>query len=203
VNGVDLKKWFFLFVTTALLGGLSVIPTAMMLGYEGIMGESLSEMLAVGTWLFVVGLLFSVISQMGFFAYLMLHRFGLGLFKSHKLWNRIQLLLIVITFFDLVYFRYKAFSEPGESWMAYIVLPTFLFIVAILAAYWKARETERFTFVPAIFFIYVVTAIEVLPALTQNDVNWVILMLIPILLCNVWQLLILHRLTSGGQEKSA
>ena len=33
-------------------------------------------------WLFGIGLIFSLVSQMGFFAYLTVHRFGLGIFKS-------------------------------------------------------------------------------------------------------------------------
>ena len=63
-------------------------------------------------WLFGVGLIFSVISQAGFFAYLTIHRFGLGIFKS--LWNPVQILLVLFVVFDLVYLRYTSF-EAGEG----------------------------------------------------------------------------------------
>lgn len=200
---MNLKKLFYLIITTSLLGGFSAITTALALGYEGAQGKTLGDIVAVGIWLFIVGLLFSVISQMGFFAYLTIHRFGLGLFKSHRLWNRVQIVLIAFTFFDLIYLRYYAFHTPGESFLHYVAMPVILLLAALIGAYFKAKETKQFTFIPAVFFLYVVTTIEIVPALTQNDWNWIILMLVPMFVCNVWQLLLLHRLLGESKEKSA
>lgn len=175
------------------------------MGWQEISGgkDTSQELFAAGIWLFIVGLMFSVISQMGFFAYLMVHRFGLGIFKTHKLWNRVQMVLILFTFFDLIYLRYIAFGEANETWSNYLMLPVVLLVIALIAAYLKANMTNGGAFYPALFFVFVVTTVEIVPALTQNDPNWVILMLVPILACNVWQLLILHRLTSPDSEKSA
>jgi KinB signaling pathway activation protein len=205
VSKLKIKNWLFLFLSTSLLGGATVILTVLVLGWGDIAGvkDTFGEFFAAAIWLFVVGLMFSVISQMGFFAYLMVHRFGLGIFKSHRLWNRIQIVLILFTFFDLVYLRLLAFSEPGETWIDYMMLPTILLIIAIIVGYLKARVTNQTAFVPAIFFIFVVTSVEIVPALTQNDPTWVTLMLVPILVCNIWQLLILQRLTSVENQKSA
>ena len=47
---------------------------------------------------------------------------------------------------------------------------------------------------PALFFMVVVTILEWVPALRINDTDWLYLMVIPLLLCNAYQLLILHRL---------
>lgn len=205
VSKLKIKNWLFLFLSTSLLGGATVILTVLVLGWGDIAGvkDTLGEFFAAAIWLFVVGLMFSVISQMGFFAYLMVHRFGLGIFKSHKLWNRIQIVLILFTFFDLVYLRLLAFSEPGETWIDYMMLPTILLIIAIIVGYMKARVTNQTALVPAIFFIFVVTSVEIVPALTQNDPTWVTLMLVPIMVCNIWQLLILQRLTSVENQQSA
>jgi KinB signaling pathway activation protein len=205
VRILKIKKWLFLFITTLLIGGVSILLTATVMGWEGIAGgkDTAKEIFAAGIWLFIVGLMFSVISQMGFFAYLMLHRFGLGIFKTHRLWNRIQIVLILFAFFDLVYLRYIAFGITGQTWSDYLVLPVVLFIISLVAAYLKAKMTNARAFYPALFFVYVVTIIEVVPALTQNDPNWIILMLIPIVVCNIWQVLVLHRLTATGDEKSA
>lgn len=205
MSKLKIKKWLFLFLSTSLLGGATVILTVLVLGWGDIAGvkDTLGEFLAAAIWLFVVGLMFSIISQMGFFAYLMVHRFGLGIFKSHKLWNWIQIVLILFTFFDLVYLRLLAFSKPGETWIDYMMLPTLLLIIAIIVGYLKARVTNHTAFVPAIFFIFVVTSVEIVPALTQNDPTWVTLMLVPILVCNIWQILVLQRLTSVESDTSA
>jgi KinB signaling pathway activation protein len=205
VSTLNIKKWLFLFLTTLLIGGISILLTSIAMGWEEIAGgkDTSQELFAAGIWLFIVGLMFSVISQMGFFAYLMVHRFGLGIFKTHKLWNRVQIVLILFTLFDLIYLRYFAFGEANETWSNYLMLPVVLLIVALVAAYLKAKMTHWGAFYPALFFVFVVTTVEVVPALTQNDPNWVILMLVPTLMCNVWQLLVLHRLTSPSNEKSA
>lgn len=205
MSKLKIKKWLFLFFSTLLLGGATVILTVLVLGWGDITGakDTFGEFFAAGMWLFVVGLTFSMISQMGFFAYLMVHRFGLGIFKSHKLWNRIQIILILFTFFDLFYLRLLAFSKPGETWIDYMILPTILLIIAIFVGYLKAKVTNHTAFVSAVFFIFVVTSVEIVPAITQNDPTWVILMLVPVLLCNIWQLLILQRLNSVGNDKSA
>lgn len=202
---MKIKKWLFLFLSTLILGGVTVILSVLMLGWGDITGakDTLGELLAAGMWLFVVGLMFSVISQMGFFAYLMVHRFGLGLFKTYKLWNLIQIALILFTYFDLVYLRFVAFGVSGETWIDYMILPTILLIIAIFVGYIKAKVTNKTARIPAIFFIFVVTSVEIVPAITQNDPTWVILMLVPVLLCNIWQLLILQRLTLAGNDKSA
>jgi KinB signaling pathway activation protein len=205
VSTLKIKKWLFLFLTTLLIGGISILLTSTAMGWEEIAGgkDTSKELFAAGIWLFIVGLMFSVISQMGFFAYLMVHRFGLGIFKSHKLWNRVQIVLILFTFFDLIYLRYVAFGAVNETWITYLMLPILLLVIALITAYMKAKMTNGAAFYPALFFVFVVTTVEVVPALTQNDPNWVILMLVPMLACNVWQLLVLHRLTSPSTEKGA
>lgn len=203
VAGLNLKKLFILMATTSLLGGISILTTAVGLSYEGIQGKTWGDIIAVGIWLFFIGVLFSIISQMGYFAYLSIHRFGLSIFKSVKLWNRVQIVLIAFTFFDLVYLRYFAFHQEGQSILPYIGLPIVLFLASLIGAYIKAKETQQFTFIPALFFLFVITTIEILPVLTQDDTNWVILMLVPTFLCNVWQLLLLHRLLNSGKEKNA
>ncbi len=156
-------------------------------------GEFIS-FLIVMLWLLGVSSIFSLISQMGFFAYLTIHRFGLGIFKSVRLWNTIQAVLIAVTLFDLVYFRYAVFAEVGESVVSYILIALFLLIVGVIVAYIKQKETNKQAFIPALFFIVVVTTLEWIPGLQSNDPKWLWLILIPLLVSNVWQLLTLHRL---------
>jgi KinB signaling pathway activation protein len=71
-----------------------------------------------------------------------------------------------------------------------------------IVAYIKSKETNKKAFVPALFFMVVVTILEWVPALRINDTDWLYLMVIPLLLCNSYQLLVLHRLI-GQKSKSA
>jgi len=153
-------------------------------------------------WLFGVGLIFSLISQMGFFAYLTVHRFGLGIFKSVKLWNSVQLVLIIFVLFDLVYFRYRAFADGGGVG-PYLFDAALVLVVGLIIAFMKAKQTNKDTFVPALFFMVVVSVLEWVPILTVNEQSWVYLMIYPLLICNAYQLLILHKLNqkSNAEKK--
>lgn len=189
-----------LFFTTLLLGGVSAGIIGFIARWDQF--ESLFNPLDMGQilmtffWLVGVGLIFSVISQMGFFAYLTVHRFGLGIFKG--LWNSVQVVLILFVLFDLVYLRFISFGE-GDSLIPYIGLASLLLVVALLVAYAKVKQTNKQAFIPAVFFMTVVTVIEWVPVLKVNDQGWLYFMLIPLLICNAYQLLVLHKIN----EKSA
>ncbi|MCZ0755218.1 KinB-signaling pathway activation protein [Anoxybacillus sp. J5B_2022] len=193
------RKWVRLFFTTLAIGGITTAITGMVTGwnkYEKLFVQAhIGELLAVFAWFIGFGFIFSVISQMGFFAYLTVHRFGLGIFRSVSLWNSVQLVLISFVLFDLVYFRYEAFAEKGESIVSYILVALFILFVGLVVAALKKKATNKEAFIPALFFMTVVTVIEWFPALRINDENWLYLMLIPLLVCNAYQLLILHKLT--------
>jgi KinB signaling pathway activation protein len=49
--------------------------------------------------------------------------------------------------------------------------------------------------------MFVVTTIEWVPALRANEESWLYLMLIPLLICNAYQLLILHKINSKPNAK--
>ena len=76
-----------------------------------------------------------------------------------------------------------------------------MLIVGTLVAYFKTKQTNQGAFIPAIFFMTVVTIIEWVPALRPNDPNWVYLMLITLLICNTYQLLILHSLNERSNKE--
>lgn len=194
------KQWLFMFFSTLLFGGLVIILASIVFGWQGItkFQGDLSELIPAVIWLFFVGVTFGAVSQMGFFAYLLVHRLGLGLFKSSSLWNRVQIVLILFTFFDLIYFRYTAFSVEGETVLDYIWFPTIFLLLSIVVAYFKAKQTNQTAFIPGITFMFIVTTLEILPSLTSNDLDWLGLMLVTIFVCNAWQLMILHHLNQQG-----
>lgn len=192
-----------LFISTLLIGGLATGIFGFIVRWDEFQPYftefNFLKILSTLFWLFGVGLIFSLISQTGFFAYLTVHRFGLGIFKSVKLWNAVQVVLILFVLFDLVYFRYKA-SEGGIA--PYLIDAAFVFVVALIVAYVKAKQTNKEAFIPAMFFMIVVTVIEWTPVLRVNDNSWVYLMFFPLLICNTYQVLILHKLNQkSDQEK--
>lgn len=156
--------------------------------------KSVGEFFALAIWFFGVSSIFSVISQMGFFAYLTIHRFGLGIFGSVKLWNAVQIVIIAFVLFDIVYLRYTSFAEKGDSIAPYFIPAILLLVIGVIVAYFKQKATNRDAFVPALFFMIVVTTLEWFPVLKANDFKWVTIMFVALIVSNAWQLLILHRL---------
>jgi len=203
---VNSRKWVRLFLTTLLLGGISTILIGFILGWDKyakfFQNFDVKEILMISFWLLGVGFIFSVISQMGFFAYLTVHRFGLGMFRSSSLWNAVQLIFIAFVLFDFVYLRSVLVANGDVSLGNNILVAGILFIFGAIVAYIKSKETNKKAFIPALFFMVVVTILEWVPALRINDTDWLYLMVIPLLLCNAYQLLILHRLI-GQRSKSA
>lgn len=200
------RKWVRLFFTTLFLGGISTVILGFVLEWDKyakfFQNLDVKEILAVSFWLMGVGFIFSVISQMGFFAYLTIHRFGLGMFRSSSLWNSVQLFFIAFVLFDFVYLRSLLIANGEVSLGNNILVAGVLFMFGAIVAYIKSKETNKKAFVPALFFMVVVTILEWVPALRINDTDWLYLMVIPLLLCNAYQLLILHRLI-GKRSKSA
>ncbi|WP_046180657.1 KinB-signaling pathway activation protein [Domibacillus tundrae] len=191
---MGIRNWIRFFTHTLLIGGAVTGILGFIIRWNEFSplfanGEW-KEVLSVLTWLIGVGFTFSVISQMGFFAYLTIHQFGLGLFRSY--WTFIQLALIVVVLFDLVYFRFKVFSN-GEDLGSYLMLAAILLVFGFLTAYIKAKRKSKNIFIAALFFMVVVTTLEWLPVLQANEKSWLYLMLFTLLPCNAFQLLMLPK----------
>jgi KinB signaling pathway activation protein len=187
-----------LFFSTLLLGGTATGIIGFIVRWDEFepyfLNFQVFDIIMTLFWLVGVGFIFSLLSQMGFFAYLTVHRFGLGIFKSVKLWNSVQVILILFVLFDLVYLRFTTFAKAGDSIVPYIALATLVLASGLVVAYIKAKQTNKEAFIPALFFMLVVTTLEWVPVLRVNEKSWVYLMLIPLLICNAYQLLILHKL---------
>ncbi|MFJ7978548.1 KinB-signaling pathway activation protein [Peribacillus sp. NPDC096379] len=192
-----------LFISTLLVGGITGGIVGFAVRWDEFSSFDLVELLSVFVWLVGVGLIFSVISQAGFFAYLTIHRFGLGIFKSASLWNGIQIVLIAFVLGDLVYFRYTEFADKGEGVLPFVYPALFLLIFGAIVAYFKVKQTNKQAFIPALFFMTVITVLEWVPVLRTDDDSWLYFMLYPLLICNVYQLLILNRLIHASQKELA
>ncbi|UOR10573.1 KinB-signaling pathway activation protein [Halobacillus amylolyticus] len=194
------RKWVRMFLTTLLIGGVLTLLTSFILKSESytrvLQPFQLFELVGVLLFFLGFGLIFSVISQMGFFAYLTVNQFGLGVFR--RMWPSIQLFLVAFTLFDLVYFRYRA-AEGAAVW-PFLWTAIGLLAISLAVARVKSKETNSKAFVPALFFMVVVTTVEWVPALRAGGSDYVWLMIIPLIACNAYQLLLLHRITSSNKS---
>ncbi|WP_188207953.1 KinB-signaling pathway activation protein [Alkalibacillus aidingensis] len=192
---MTVRIWFRFFITLLVIGALSTVITSFFVqshAYEPYLDPfNTWEIFGALLWYAGYGLVYSVIAQMGFFAYLTLHQFGKGFFGYF--WKHAQIIMIGFVLFELIYLRYTRADDP-DSLFPYIVVALVLFLYGLAVAYVKAMETHRRAFLPAIFFMVVVTTIEWVPALRTDDAEWIILMVVPLLACNTYQLLKLHRI---------
>jgi KinB signaling pathway activation protein len=200
---VTIRNWIRFFVHTLILGGAVTAIASLFIRWDQyspyIQDGNVIGILSSLLWFIFVGFTFSVISQMGYFAYLTIHQFGVGMFKSF--WNSVQVVLIAFVLFDLIYFRFRAFAEEGASYTPYILLGIGILLVGMLVAYFKNQQSEAKTntFISALFFMVVVTTLEWLPVLLVNSIKWLYLMLIALLVCNAYQLLRLPKYIEQSQ----
>ncbi|WP_275100799.1 KinB-signaling pathway activation protein [Paenibacillus dendritiformis] len=198
-----MKKWFYLFWTTLLIGG--GITLVMGLSLQIIQGEfqnfngPMDGVLNV-VQLILSGFTVSVYSQMGFFAYLTLNFIAIGLFK--KTWPYIQVALTVIALLDLMFLRMLLAdngSQRGGDAMNDILLGLAVLAVALIVGYFKVKATNRTAFIPTLFFMIAITTVETLSALNISGIaTWYVYL--PLAACNAYQVLMLNRIL--GTPKS-
>lgn len=186
-----------MFFKTLFIGGLVGFITSFFVNWQEY-SQVLSpfdgkELLGVSLFFLGYALVFTVISQTGFFAYLFIHRFGQGFFKSF--WPVVQILLIALAIFDIIYFSSKDISLLFKG-----IIAAFILIVALVVAWIKTKQTNTSAFIPAMFLMIVVSALELSLVLRAGDISFIILMVMPVLTANAYQLLILHKVTAVDKE---
>lgn len=195
---MTLRKWLYLFFTTLLVGGAGgLLAGLLLLGYNQ---QQLPMMEAFDWWInlrdfFLAGLLFSIVSQAGFFAYMMLNFILRGAMRPTT-WNFVQLAAIG---FAIVYLEMVMLSE-SNTFVHYIVLPLVIFAFSWLVAYFKVKMTNGQALIPTIFFMVVATTMEAAPALREHSIDAIVTGMLPLLLCNAWQILQLTNLV-GSQSR--
>lgn len=195
-----LNKWLYLFWTTLVAGGGSALAAGL---YLQLMDQEFEFLGTTGLGFNIAtmvmgGLMFSIISQMGFFAYLTVNYIAMSILKKKYWWSILQVLLIVVVLVDLVSLRYTFFS--GNSILAYSRFPAIMLLIALGIAYWKVKLTNKTAFIPTLFFISVGTILEAVPAIKMDNAASIFFMTTPLLACNAWQILNLHKLVNTGKR---
>lgn len=197
---MTVRKWFYLFWTTLLVGAVTAIVTGLVLQFSdqqvALGGKEIGFSMLT---MFLGGATISVLSQMGFFAYLIIRYLFMGMFRRKWTWDMLQVIIIVIVLFDLVYLRY-AQSDGQSAWVGYLVFPVILTIASGIVSWWKARLTNQSAWIPTLFFMIAVTAIEAIPSLRLDNPASTVFMLVPLFACNAWQILILSKVLQTNKE---
>src|SRR5699024_3917337 len=113
------------------------------------------------------GLVYTVIAQTGFFAYLFVNMYGQNFFKSF--WPMVQALIIAFVLFDIVYFASKELSLLFRFGLMFVIL-----IAGLVVAYFKVRQTNRTAFIPALFVMIVILTLELSLVLRTGEANEII-----------------------------
>ena len=196
---MTLRKWFYLFWTTLLIGAISALIVGIILQMNDQQFSFLNGS-AVGynvVTMLLGGATISVLSQMGFFAYLIIRFIAIGIVRSKWVWDVLQVVLVIIALIDLVYLRD---ANAQQSWLSYTVLPVVMLVVGLGIAYWKVKLTNRNGFIPTLFFMTAVTAIEAVPALRLDTAASTIFMMVPLMASNAYQILILSKVLKTNKE---
>ena len=197
---MTIRNWIKFFFTALLIGGFVTAVAGLIVRWEFFSGllatGEILQFIGALLWMVFLGFTMSVVAQMGFFAYLTIHQFGVNIFRTLTLWNWVQLLIIAVVLFDLIFFRFRLTSEDTGRSLLYLTLLASLVIVSAITAYLKAQWTKKHTLISALFFMIVITTLEWLPALMVRSGNidtWVTILLFPLLAVNAYQILALPK----------
>jgi KinB signaling pathway activation protein len=193
VNWLSIKKWFYLFWTTVLIGaGGAVIAGLALQAVNGkIDFKSTTDFLLYPLILFGYGMLVSVYSQLGFFAYLILNYMGIGVFPR-KVWQYIQLVLAVLALLELVFLRSVVGGERNVA--SDLILGILILLTAVVVTYFKVRSTNFSAWIPTFFFMTAITIVETIGVLRIGVDSATVFIIVPLIACNAFQILMLHRI---------
>lgn len=189
---MNLKRWLYLFWTTLVVGAAGSLIVGLLLQWTSTVElKGTADFLVNVGILLGVGIMVSVYSQMGFFAYMMVNYMGTGVF-SRRTWLYVQIVLTALALLELMFFRTFVGGESrGTSDM---VLGLILLAIAVAVAYFKARMTNATAWVPTLFFMIAVTIVETVGVLKIGVDQATVWIAAPLIACNAYQILILHRI---------
>jgi len=198
---MNLARWTTLFLSTVGLGiaaALAVGTVVFLINPE----VSPEQMGAVGIGYnafqtVIVGSLLGAFSHMGFFAYLTVNYFAQGIIRNKLIWAYAQVFLIIVVSVYAAVLR----TPEGGNFLPYALLPTLVVLGALLVSRLKVQQTNRGSFIPTMFFMTAVTLLESVPALRQYNAYGTAMMVLPLFVCNAWQILRLHKIVGPSAKQ--
>lgn len=193
MNWLSIKKWFHLFWTTLLIGAGGAVIAGLALQFVNgkIDFKSVGDFFLYPLILLGYGMLVSVYSQLGFFAYLILNYMGNGVFPQ-KVWKYIQLVLSVLALLELIFLRTVVGGERNV--MSDLILGIVILLAAIIVSYFKVKSTNSSALIPTLFFMTAISIVEVIGVLRIGVDSATVFIVVPLIACNAFQILMLHRI---------
>lgn len=195
MNSRRLVQMFF---KTLFIGGLIGLVTSffvMSAEYTQYLNPiDFKELLGVTLFFLGYGLVFTVVAQTGFFAYLFINQYGGSIFKA--LWPTAQLLFVMLVVSALIYVPPK----DDISLSVYIILAIVLVIVGAIVGYFKYKQTNFTALIPALFLMIAMTVLEWTPVLRGGELDYMVLVLPTLLGANAYQLITLNYVTKVDEE---
>ena len=193
MNWLSIKKWFHLFWTTLLIGAGGAVIAGLALQFVNgkIDFKSVGDFFLYPLILLGYGMLVSVYSQLGFFAYLILNYMGNGVFPQ-KVWKYIQLVLSVLALLELIFLRTVVGGERNV--MSDLILGIFILLAAIIVSYFKVKSTNISAWIPTLFFMTAISIVEIIGVLRIGVDSATVFIVVPLIACNAFQILMLHRI---------
>jgi len=201
VSCLSIRKWFYLFWTTLLIGagGAVVAGLALQVVNGAIEFKSTTDFIIYPLILFGYGLLVSVYSQLGFFAYLILNYMGIGVFPG-RVWKYIQLVLATLSILELIFLR--TFVGGERNTVSDLVLAIAIVLAAVIVTYFKVLRTNMSAWIPTFFFMTAVTIVEIIGVLRIGVNSATVFIVVPLIACNAFQILMLHRILQPSVRES-
>jgi len=189
---LNLRKWMKLFGTTILIGAVVTVvgSVCIQLFNPDFRNVEASGWISYILMMALIGATFGAFSHMGFFAYLMLNYIARSIFKRPYSWVAIQGFIALFVLIEIAYWTYDT-NFPSYTYWA---IPLALMLASAFIAWIKAKQTSAGAWIPTIFFLVAITVMESIPVFKTGDISSLLYQLIPLLICNAYQILQLHRI---------
>jgi len=196
---LSLRIWMKLFGMTILIGGL----VSLAVGVSMQLSDPEYRNIAADEWIYnmfqmlMSGFTFGAFAHMGFFAYLMVNYIARSIFRRPQLWVALQAFTVVFVLVEIVYWTYGSDFPAAFFW----AMPLVMVAASLLVAWRKVKETTSGSWIPTLFFMICVTTLEGIPVFRTHDLKTFAFEMIPLFVCNAYQILVLHRILKPGNEK--
>lgn len=84
-----------------------------------------------------------------------------------------------------------------------LILGIIILLTAVVTAYFKVRATNNHALIPTLFFMIALTIVETIGVLSIGDHSATAFTVIPLLACNTYQILMLHRIAPASSDASS
>ncbi|WP_239619199.1 KinB-signaling pathway activation protein [Cohnella mopanensis] len=189
---MNLRKWMKLFGTAILIGAIVTVigSVSIQLFNPDFKNVEASGWLSYILMMALIGMTFGAFSHMGFFAYMMLNYIARSIFKRPYSWVAIQGFIALFVLAEIAYWTYDTNFPIHTYW----TVPLALIIVSSLVAWMKVNQTNSGAWIPTIFFLVAITAMESVPVFKTGDISSLLYQLIPLFICNAYQIMQLHKI---------